>query len=288
MNEEIKEITGFLNELASEWSSSDFKVHYFLRINSFKNQHITCLDPLMGQSISLSFTGNIQCSGCGKAIKKIFHSGVCFLCSQKLARCDLCIVRPERCHFHLGTCREPSWGENHCMQPHCVYLANSSGIKVGITRMKNIPTRWMDQGAVQALPIFSVSTRRVAGLIEVALAKHIPDKTNWRAMLKNEVKTEDLVAERDRLIPLIQEELNAISAMDIGTFEFLLNREKLYQFNYPVLEYPSKIVSLSFDKTPHIHGKLLGIKGQYLILNIGVLNLGKFEGYEIKFSNHDN
>ena len=146
--------------------------------------------------------------------------------------------------------------------------------------MKNIPTRWMDQGAIQALPIFYVSSRRMAGLIEVALAKHIPDKTNWRTMLKNEVIFEDLVACKNRLIPLIQEELKEISAMGIGRFELLENQSG-YQFEYPVLAYPTKVNSLSFDKTPHIQGKLLGLKGQYLILESGVLNLGKFEGYEI-------
>jgi hypothetical protein len=278
-------IKGFLDELTPTLGSesSSYQVRYALKLN----QERIDLLPLLGSLISLEFTGNIRCSGCGKAIKKIFHSGVCFVCSQKLARCDLCIVRPERCHFHLGTCREPEWGNQHCMQTHCVYLANSSGIKVGITRLKNIPTRWMDQGAVQALPIFYVSSRRMAGLIEVAIAKHIPDKTNWRMMLKNEVSECDLNSYRDQLFPLIQDELAEISAMGIGTFEFLNDtsentRPKNYRFEYPALEYPTKINSLSFDKTPLIQGKLMGIKGQYLILDSGVLNLGKFEGYEIE------
>jgi hypothetical protein len=276
---EIFEIKGFLRELSPEHLNHQ-KVKYFLKIN----QEVMDLSPAMGRQVSIQFTGNIECSGCGKAIKKIFHSGVCFVCSQKLARCDLCIVRPERCHFHLGTCREPSWGEQHCMQKHCVYLANSSGVKVGITRIKNIPTRWMDQGAIQALPIFYVSSRRLAGLIEVALAKHIPDKTNWRTMLKNEVTQCDLAAHRNRLMPLIQQDLLDISAMGIGTFEMISEQNQNYEkydFEYPVLEYPLKIESLSFDKTPSIQGKLMGIKGQYLIFDRGVLNLGKFEGYEL-------
>jgi hypothetical protein len=272
---------GIFRELFPEYIQ-DQKIKYFININ----QEVIDFSSQVGREISIQFTGNIECSGCGKAIKKIFHSGVCFVCSQKLARCDLCIVRPERCHFHLGTCREPAWGEAHCMQKHCVYLANSSGIKVGITRMKNIPTRWIDQGAIQALPIFYVSSRRMAGLIEVALAKHIPDKTNWRAMLKNEVTVCDLFHERDRLLPLIQPELQEIAAMDIGTFEPVLADPAeggSYYFDYPVLEYPLKINSLSFDKSTVIQGKLMGIKGQYLILDAGVLNLGKFEGYELIF-----
>ena len=254
-----------------------YRVQYELKI---LGEETLLLEPFLGKYLRLAFTGNIACQGCGKPIKKTFQTGMCFLCSQRLARCDLCIVRPERCHFHLGTCREPEWGKAHCMQDHCIYLANSSGIKVGITRMKNIPTRWMDQGAIQALPILTTSSRRLSGLIEVAIAKHIPDKTNWRKMLKNEVESVDLLSYRDQIFKDIQSDLADIASLNIGTFEWTSNPE-FYEFVYPVLKYPTQIESLSFDKTPVIEGVLQGIKGQYLILDVGVLNLGKFEGYEL-------
>ena len=113
------------------------------------------LNNLIGQKISLEHLGIIHCVACHRLINKSFQQGYCFPCTQKLAQCDLCIVKPERCHFHLGTCREPEWGETHCLQDHVIYLANSSGLKVGITRQKNIlnKSRWIDQGATQALPI---------------------------------------------------------------------------------------------------------------------------------------
>jgi len=217
----------------------------------------------------------------GKAIKKIFQTGVCFLCSQKLARCDLCIVKPERCHFHLGTCREPEWGESYCFQDHVVYLANSSGLKVGITRAKNIPILWIDQGAIQALPILKTSSRHLAGLIEVEFAKHIADKTNWRKMLKNEVQPLDLGSFRDSLKKTLSSVLSELAASNSGDFSWI-EEPKRYEFLYPVLRYPSQIVSLSFDKIPEVEGELWGVKGQYLILDCGVLNLGKFEGYELE------
>jgi hypothetical protein len=250
---------------------------------AFLGQPPLSLMPMIGKVVSFGFSGNIACQGCQKPIKKVFQTGVCFVCSQKLARCDLCIVKPERCHFHLGTCREPEWGEAHCMQEHAVYLANSSGLKVGITRIQNIPYRWMDQGAIQALPFLIVTTRRFSGLIETKIAERIPDKTNWRKMLKNEVEPLDLWKHRESMFESIQPELERLKTEGVGNYRWIDVPEQ-YEFFYPVLEYPVKVDSLSFDKTPLIEGKLMGIKGQYLIIDHGVLNLGKFEGYELRFS----
>jgi hypothetical protein len=146
------------------------------------------LNPLIGKPVKLVYTGKIYCVHCGRATKKSFSQGYCYPCFTSLAQCDTCIMKPETCHYAAGTCREPVWGETYCMQTHYVYLANSSGIKVGITRQNQIPTRWIDQGAVQALPIFKVQSRHISGLVEVAIAKHISDKTSWQQMLKNNVE----------------------------------------------------------------------------------------------------
>ncbi len=138
------------------------------------------LSPYIGKNITLTHTGNIFCSSCGKKTKKSYSQGHCFVCMKKLASCDMCIMKPETCHFDQGTCREPQWGEDNCMVDHFVYLSNTSSLKVGITRHTQIPTRWIDQGATQGLPILKVKSRLISGLIEVELAKHIADKTNWR------------------------------------------------------------------------------------------------------------
>src|SRR5690625_4809408 len=142
------------------------------------------LNDLMGRHIELNFTGAIFCHHCGRKTNKSFSQGYCYPCFKSLAQCDICIVSPEKCHYSAGTCREPEWGDTHCMIEHVVYLANSSGIKVGITRHSQVPTRWIDQGAVQSLPILRVQTRQQSGLVEAALRQHVSDRTNWRAMLK--------------------------------------------------------------------------------------------------------
>ncbi len=231
------------------------------------------MNDLVGEQITLDFNGQINCSNCGKSTNKSYSQGFCYPCCQKLAKCDMCIMKPEQCHYHLGTCREPEWGENNCFSPHIIYLANSSGIKVGITRKSNIPNRWIDQGAIQALPILEVDTRLKSGQLEVALKDFVNDKTNWRKMLKNEVGYVDLISSKNEILEYITKPIDEVGAIR-------LNNEAL-EINYPVVEYPSKISSLNFDKTPSISGVLQGIKAQYLILDCGVLNIRKFSSYNI-------
>lgn len=239
------------------------------------------LAPLIGRSLALRFGGEIHCLGCGRRTKKSFNQGYCFVCSQKLAECDLCIVRPERCHFHLGTCRQPEWGLAHCFQPHYVYLANSSGLKVGITRRAQVPTRWIDQGAIQALPILQTASRYQAGLIEVALARQVADKSDWRKLLKGDPAPLDLPAERDRLLALVAGEIKAIEENFPKGEIISLPDSQTVEITYPIKTYPTKINALNFDKQAEIQAVLTGVKGQYLILDCGVLNIRKFGGYRI-------
>jgi hypothetical protein len=244
------------------------------------------LEPLnayLGKKIKLSYLGNIQCANCGQRTKKSYSQGFCYVCMRKLAQCDLCIMKPETCHYHLGTCREPEWGEQFCFQDHFVYLANSSGLKVGITRHTQVPTRWIDQGATQALPIFKVKTRLQSGQVEMALKQHVSDKTDWRKMLKGQAESKDLVAERDLLLRGAEGQISEIiAANNEGDIELLTNAEQV-NIEYPVLEYPEKVKSFNFDKTPEVEGVLMGIKGQYLILDTGVLNIRKFTNYNLRF-----
>ena len=241
------------------------------------------LNQFLGKTIKLIYREEIHCSNCGKRTKKSYSQGFCYPCMTKLAQCDLCIMKPETCHYHLGTCREPQWGEDFCFQDHYVYLANSSGLKVGITRHTQTPTRWIDQGATQALPIFKVKTRRQSGLVEMAMKKYVADKTDWRKMLKGQTESKQMLAERDCLLEEASEELTAIQGEhEAGQIESLTDAEEV-NISYPVLEYPLKVSSMNFDKTPEIEGVLLGIKGQYLILDKGVLNIRKFTSYNLTF-----
>lgn len=253
-------------------------VSYQLRLDD----QLLDISSYIGQPIKLVYTGNVNCVACGRKTKKSFSQGHCFPCSQKLACCDMCIMKPETCHYHQGTCREPQWGEQHCMIPHYVYLANTSGIKVGITRHSQIPTRWIDQGATQALPIFKVNTRQQSGLVEVALAEYIADKTNWRTLLKGNGDAIDLSFEATSLIPKIDQRLNQIR-LQFGDDAIEQLSESVIELNYPVAKFPAKISSHNFDKNPEVIGTLEGIKGQYLMLDTGVINVRKFSGYQVQF-----
>lgn len=242
------------------------------------------LNALVGQRIQLHFTGAIHCIHCDRSTKKSFSQGYCYPCFTKLAQCDTCIMSPERCHFEAGTCREPAWAARFCMTDHIVYLANSTGLKVGITRLNQIPTRWMDQGATQALPIFRVATRQQSGFVEDALREFVADKTNWRKLLKGDDSVIDLTAARDQLL---QQAAGSIAALQqrfgIQAIQALPDAPA-ETFTYPVEQYLSKATTLNLDKDPVVEGLLLGIRGQYLLLDSGALNIRKFGGYQIELS----
>lgn len=244
-------------------------------------EELLALNPLIGKSLTLTTDGTINCIACGRKTKKSYSQGHCYPCSQKLASCDLCIMKPETCHYDKGTCREPEWGEEHCMQPHFVYLSNTSGVKVGITRQTQIPTRWIDQGATQALPIFKVQTRFQSGLVEVMCKSHVADRTDWRRMLKGDGDSLDLKTIRDELLDLCAEELDGFRKRFGEEALQALPDAEVVELRYPVEEYPQKVSALNLDKTPSIEATLQGIKGQYLIFDKGVLNVRKYTGYKV-------
>lgn len=240
------------------------------------------LNPLIGKVMKLVFKKQINCGHCGKTVKKAYAGGHCYPCSLKLAECDLCILKPELCHYSKGTCREPVWGESNCMIPHYIYLANSSGLKVGITRSTQIPTRWMDQGAAAGLPIMKVSTRYQSGVFEKMFAQEIADKTDWRKMLKGQAEEIDLCQKRDELFQLFGDDLDAMES-DFGAGQVeVLENESVTLIEYPVLTYPEKVTSLSFDKHEIVGGILQGVKGQYLIFDTGVINIRNHTGYKVE------
>jgi hypothetical protein len=242
------------------------------------------LNDLIEKQIKLEYSGTIYCIHCGRKSRKSFNQGYCYPCFQRLAECDGCIIHPEKCHFDQGTCRESAWGERFCMQDHIVYLANSSGLKVGITRATQIPTRWIDQGATQALAMIRVRSRLQSGILEVMFKQYVSDKTNWRAMLKGEAEPLKMEKEVDRLLKECDSELKEL-VESFGFFAIsVLNGIASVGINYPVIKYPEKVTSFNFDKDPVVEGTLLGIKGQYLIFDTGVINLRRFSGYEVQLS----
>ncbi len=258
-------ITGQLRELTHHYGSP---VKYFLKID----EEEIALNDLIGKSVKLKFLNEINCIYCGRKIKKTYNNGYCYPCFRDLPQNDLCIVKPHICHFDKGTCRDEAFAHSHCMVPHYVYLALSSDVKVGLTRKTNSLKRWVDQGAVQSIPIAELPTRKMAGELEFALTKHLNDKTNWRKMLKGDIAEKDLLQAREDIKELIPNEFQP----------YLLDIEEINEFEFPVAATLEKIVSLNLDKQESIEGELKGIKGQYLILDIGVFNIKKHTGYKIE------
>ena len=242
------------------------------------------MNEFIGKTVTLEHNGEIHCISCGRKTNKSFKQSYCFPCMRSLAECDTCIVKPELCHFHQGTCRDEQWAQSHCMQDHIVYLANSSGIKVGITRQSQIPTRWMDQGATQALPIYRAKNRYMSGLMEMVLKNHVADKTDWRKMLKGSADGIDLVQRRDALLAECASEIESLKTTHGEDAFGAITDAAVVDIQYPVQVYPTKVTSLNFDKNPSVTGRLQGIKGQYLIFDSGVINIRKFAGYGVKFN----
>ncbi len=242
------------------------------------------LNDFLEKPIRLRFSGQINCVHCSRPTNKSFQQGYCYPCFRSLAQCDTCIIQPEKCHHAQGTCREPEWGEEFCMQDHIVYLANSSGVKVGITRATQVPGRWIDQGAVQGLAIMRVRSRLQCGSLEVVLRQHVADKTNWRDMLKSCDHETDLLAEKQRLLEACANEISELEKRFGFHALTVLNGVDAVRIDYPVIAYPTKVSSLNPEKDALVEGTLLGIKGQYLMLDTGVINMRRYSGYDVEFS----
>lgn len=232
------------------------------------------MNELLGQTIRLNWTGRIMCSSCGKQTKNSFGQGYCYNCFISGPESSPCIISPELCRGHLGEGRDVEWELKHHVQPHLVYLALSDSVKVGVTRAEQKLTRWIDQGAYQAIILAETPNRYLAGTIEVALKSVMTDKTNWQRMLKNEINHE---------IDLVDEKGMAEEALPFDLRDYISGDDSVTTMEYPVMQFPTKVKSLSFDKNPLVEGKLVGIKGQYLIFeDQSVINLRKFTSYEIR------
>lgn len=257
---------GVLTKMQTEFG--DPIQYYLVFENSFLN-----MNQVLNKELEISFEG-YQCLNCGKK-KKIYRQGFCYDCFYSSPAVGDWIMKPELSTAHLGIeDRDLEYEQQVQLQPHIVYLALSSEVKVGVTRKSQVPTRWIDQGASQAISIVEVPNRYLAGITEVALKSHYTDKTNWRKMIQNDIVHVDLVAEKLKLEKLIPAEVQEF---------YHLEKNDVYQMHFPVLNYPKKVNSLNLDKEPNFKGKLVGIKGQYLIFEDGtVFNVRSFEGYVVR------
>ncbi len=240
-------------------------VHYYLKSGDGRLD----MNALIGKTLSIRFKG-YRCLFCGSS-RKIFRQGYCYDCFYQRPDVGDWVMRPELSTAHLGIeDRDLAYEREVQLKPHIVYLALSSNAKVGVTRKTQIPTRWIDQGASAALEIVEAPNRYLAGITEVALKRHVADKTNWRRMLKNEISPTDLFELREELKTHIPPEARAY---------FLEEKKEITRIEYPVIAWPEKVVSLNLSKTPSFSARLNGIKGQYLIFeNNVVFNIRGNEG----------
>lgn len=234
------------------------------------------LSERIGSELELRYEGRINCIHCGRESSKSFAQGYCYPCFTSLPQTDKCMLHPEKCEAHLGISRDLKWSEENCLIDHFVYLALTPALKVGVTRSSQIPTRWIDQGASEAIKLARTPNRFLAGEIEVFLKAHLSDKTNWRRMLSGEHAEDlDLVQEKELSLKILPESL----------YRYREEDNSIIRFKYPVLKYPGKVKSLNLDNTSGVKGLLSGIKGQYLIFESGdVLNIRKHGGYVVTVS----
>ncbi|MEO9894015.1 DUF2797 domain-containing protein [Aurantibacter sp.] len=255
---------GVLRKMQTEFGSP---IQYYMVFdNDFLN-----VNQILDKQLSIAFI-KYQCLNCGKD-KPIYRQGFCQSCFFETPAAGDWIMRPELSTAHLGKeDRDLEYEKRAQLQPHIVYLANSSNVKVGVTRKAQVPTRWIDQGAHEAIEIVEVPNRYLAGITEVALKDHVGDKTNWRKMLTNKVDDENLVEWRAKLKEFIPAE----------ALEYFIENNTETNLDFPVLQYPEKVKSLNLIKTPHYSGVLKGIKGQYFIFEDNtVFNVRGSEGYYV-------
>lgn len=234
------------------------------------------MNELIGKELEIQFLGKKFCSSCHLEFKDLYRMGFCRNCFFTKPEAGESIIRPElsTAHENKGD-RDLDFEKGFQLQPHIVYLANSGGLKVGVTRAIQKTTRWTDQGATEAVVLAETSNRYEAGVIEVFLKDHVADKTVWQKMLKNENADVDLLAEKTHMADLLSKELQAFVSKD----------DRVYKMEFPVVEYPLKVKSINLDKIPNLKSTLKGIRGQYLIFEGGnVLNIRSHSGYAVKIS----
>jgi hypothetical protein len=238
--------------------------------------HTISFTELVGQTIKISFGGDIHCVVMGKKIKKTYGEGMSYDAYMSSPMAVESIIRPELSRIHEGIAlRDEEWERAHHLQPHTVYLSLTSDVKVGVTRDTQIPYRWIDQGATQAIRLAEVPYRQLAGLIEVFLKDYFPDKTNWRNMLKNE--------DSASLFGLHERKQEAAEKLPTDLKQYISQNETITTIVYPVIKYPLKPASLKLDTSPIIEKKLTGIKGQYLLFDDdSVFNVRAHTGYRVK------
>ncbi len=232
------------------------------------------LQTALGSKVRLDFTGAIHCTVTGKRIRKTYGDGMSFDAWRSAPEAVESVLRPELSRIHEGIAlRDAVWEREHHLAPHVTYLSFTGGIKVGVTRSVQALTRWMDQGATAAIRVLEVPYRQLAGSAEVLLKSAFSDRTQVAAMLRQVAPDAPaLAAAKERALLVLGEEFEP----------FISESDDVIQFEYPLVEWPKAIQTVSLDRVPSIEGTLVAVKGQYLVWDTGVaLNIRSHAGYEV-------
>jgi len=270
-------ITTHLRKMSTALDDQGLATYHLPIVNILENNGKELLNEWVGSRIQIEFTGNIHCVATGKKIKKTFGEGLSYEAFLTSPLSCPSIVRPELSRIHEGIAlRDFEWEQKHHNQPHFVYLSRTSNIKVGVTRSTNLISRWIDQGASEGIRIAETPYRQLAGSIEVMLKEHLGDKTAWQSMLKGECsENADLLGKKNEVLEYFPEDWHS----------FIANDDDVHKITYPVLQLPAKPKSIKLDTCPLLQGRLLGIKGQYWLLdNDRVINIRSHAGYEVNLS----
>ncbi len=271
------EYCGNIRKMKTALDSEGKAQYRFILYDNLEPSHEIPMNELVGKEINLKFEHQINCVVTGKKIRKPYGEGMSYDAFMESPMAVPSIIRPELSQAHLGIgLRDLEWEIEHHVKPHYVYFALTGDVKVGVTRDTQVPIRWIDQGATEAIIFAKTPYRQAAGLIEVSLKEFMSDKTNWRNMLKNVfINTQSLQEAKEEMLPKVTGDLS----------EFLVDDNTVTSIKYPVLQYPEKVKSMKFDKFPEITKKLVGIKGQYLLFEDDtVINIRSQSGYKICLS----
>jgi hypothetical protein len=256
------EYTGPLEKMQTHLATT---VTYYLSLGN----DLLKMNDLLGKTLLFEDLQHYTCF-CGQIVPKVFRQNFCYECFFTKPEAGEAIFNPEKSKAHLGEAdRDLVYEQSYQLQPHVVYLAQSGGVKVGVTRAAQLPTRWIDQGASEAIVLAKTINRFEAGQIEVFLKNHFSDKTVWQRMLKNESDGADLLREKERAIALLPKEWSV----------FVTNDQEVVRLQYPVSSWPTKTKSIKIEKEGKFTGVLTGIRGQYLIFDDAfVMNVRSQEG----------
>jgi len=185
--------------------------------------------------------------------------------SEEAPFCPKCSGPPDPCVMCRGECQKP---EKTCNMEHSVYLAVFSPglVKVGVSKTHRLETRLMEQGADVGLEIARFPDGELARRRERDLASAYPDRVTFESKV-------DGISQ-------------SVNGETLQTIYRRYDAGRIMRFNYFKEKPWMKPIVLMPHENMAVSGRVLGIKGQVLVLAKGstlyALNLNRLVGYEVE------